>query len=213
MKVECYGATAPEEGRQHTENQDAFLIVRAPVLTAALADGAGNARQSAKHALRLLERFIGEATLGQMLSPDLWSGWVRLLDSALLGGPQTTLVAAAIVGSVARCVTIGDSRIYLVAADGGCELLTEDASKARLGSGEAKPYLTDRRLVPRDILLLVSDGAWTPLGSYRLDRAVRSATSRHFSDVPQAVLEAAGQHGRADDMTAVAVRLVPGPSA
>jgi selenophosphate synthetase-related protein len=62
-------------------------------------------------------------------------------------------------------------------------------------------------MAPHDILLLVTDGAWTPLGPARLERAARKAALVHFSDVPPAILDAAGQRGRADEMTVVAVRL------
>jgi hypothetical protein len=61
----------------------------------------------------------------------------------------------------------------------------------------------------RDTLLLLSDGAWTPLTLYLLQKAVMAAALRHFSEVPQSILDAAGRTGRADDMTAVALRLMP----
>ena len=60
----------------------------------------------------------------------------------------------------------------------------------------------------RDVLLLVSDGAWTPLGTAGLERAVRSMTTRAFTDVPAAVLDQASRRGRADDMAVVALRLL-----
>ena len=62
-------------------------------------------------------------------------------------------------------------------------------------------------LGPGDIMLLLSDGAWTPLNLYALQKCVVTAAVKHFSDVPAAILDAAGKTGRADDMTAVAVRL------
>ncbi len=53
----------------------------------------------------------------------------------------------------------------------------------------------------------MSDGAWTPLGSpYLMRKTVMGAVGRHFSDVPQAILDAAQRTGRWDDMTVVAVR-------
>ena len=56
-------------------------------------------------------------------------------------------------------------------------------------------------------MLLLTDGAWTPLSSYLLEKAVRGVLLQHFSDVPGAVLDAAGRTGRWDDMTVVALRL------
>jgi len=63
-------------------------------------------------------------------------------------------------------------------------------------------------LAVRDVLLMVSDGAWTPLGSAGIERGVRSTLMRPFADLPSAVLDAASRRGRADDMTAVALRLL-----
>ena len=41
---------------------------------------------------------IAEASLAQLLSDETWLRWVKGLDSALLGGLEATLVAAAGVG-------------------------------------------------------------------------------------------------------------------
>ncbi len=207
MRVECYGATLPQDEREHTENQDAFAIVRSPVVTAVLCDGAGQAQLAARRIVGLVECWLAETTLGQWLSADPWPHWVKLADSALLDGPECTLAAVSMVGSEARGLVVGDSRIYLLPEDGGCRLLAEPLSKARLGSGEAQPALVRHHMAPHDMILLVSDGAWTPLGAVRLERVARKAAFGHFSDVPPAILEAAGQHGRADDMTAIAMRL------
>jgi len=208
MKIECYGATLPQDDRQHMQNQDAFLILREPVMTAAVCDGAGNAEDAAGRIVCQLERLLTPATLGRLLSRNPWPRWIRILDSSLSDGSQCALAAASVVGDQARCVAVGDTRIYLLPADGGCELLTERSGKARLGSGEAVPLIATRTLAPHDVLLLVSDGAWTPLGPGGLEHAVRSAAVEHFSDVPQAILTAAARHGRADDMTAVVLRIV-----
>jgi hypothetical protein len=70
MRVECYGQTRPQEGRQITQNQDAFVIGRVPVAWAALFDGAGNAQTVAKRAASLLETSLAEATLGQLLRDE-----------------------------------------------------------------------------------------------------------------------------------------------
>ena len=68
------------------------------------------------------------------------------------------------------------------------------------------PVVFRATLAPRDILILASDGAWGPLGSQGVDR---SALRRHFSEVPEVVLNAAAKRGRGDDMTVLAVRLDP----
>lgn len=208
MRVECFGQSRPQDGRQHSQNQDAFVIARQPVPWLALCDGAGNAQSVAKRALSLLEMRLREAPLAELLRGESWVGWARGLDSALHGGPEATLVAGAVVGDELVGVSAGDSRAYMVPLEGPARLLTESASKARLGSGETAPVAFRARLEIRDVLLLVSDGAWTPLGTTGIDRAVRSMGLKAFADLPAAVLDAASRRGRGDDMTAVALRLL-----
>src|SRR3990172_8646822 len=78
---------------------------------------------------------LAEASLGQLLADEAWVRWAKGLDSALLGGPEATLVAAAVVGEQVVGVCAGDSPAYLVPFDGTLRRLTGSASKARLGSG------------------------------------------------------------------------------
>jgi serine/threonine protein phosphatase PrpC len=210
VTAECFGQSRPQEGRQQVLNQDAFVIGRQPVPWMALCDGAGNAQSVAKRALGLLEIRMGEVPLGQLLREETWVRWAKSLDSALLGGSEATLVAAAVVGDQVIGVAAGDSRAYLVPFEGPVRLLTGSAAKARLGSGETAPAVFRDTLAPRDVLLLASDGAWTPLGTAGLERAVRSMVMRPFADLPSAVLDEASRRGRADDMTVVALRLMRG---
>jgi serine/threonine protein phosphatase PrpC len=108
--------------------------------------------------------------------------------------------------AIGACV--GDSRAYLINREGQCRIVTDGASKQRLGSGLTQPFIIRVTLGAGDILLLLSDGAWTPLNLYLLQRTVVGAAVKHLSEVPQAILDAAGRTGRADDMTALALRLV-----
>ena len=208
MRAECFGQSRAQDGRQQTLNQDAFVIGQVAVAWMALCDGAGNAQSVGKRALGLLEMRLAEASLGQLLADEAWVRWAKGLDSALLGGPEATLVAAAVVGEQVVGVCAGDSRAYLVPFDGTLRRLTGSASKARLGSGETEPSVFRETLAVRDVLLMVSDGAWTPLGSAGIERGVRSTLMRPFADLPSAVLDAASRRGRADDMTAVALRVL-----
>lgn len=206
VRVEAFAASLPQQGR--TQNEDAFLIGRGERPFAALCDGAGNAERAAKRVLTLFEKLLNEATPEQVASPETWAKWVKLLDSSLLGGSQSTFVAVAIIGSEAIGACAGDSRAYLVNRERQCRILTDGAAKHRLGGGQAQAFPIRLTLGSGDMLLLLSDGAWTPLSLYLLQKAVASAAARHFSDIPQAILEAAGRTGRADDMTAVAMRIV-----
>lgn len=205
VRVECYGATRPQQGR--SQNEDALLIKSGDRPLVALADGAGYAERAAKRVLTLFEKLLGEAVPAEIGDDKTWAKWMRLLDSSLLGGPQCTFLALAFLGSDAVGACVGDSRAYLVDRDTQCRILTDGAAKHRLGSGKAQPFLIRLTLAAGDILLLLSDGAWTPLNLYALQKTVVGAAVKHFSEVPQAILDAAGRTGRADDMTALAARL------
>jgi serine/threonine protein phosphatase PrpC len=208
IKVEIYGATRAQQGK--TQNEDAFLIGREHGCYAVLCDGAGNAERAAKRALRQFEALLKDAGIEQARTPENWTKWVRLLDSSLAGGAQSTFVAVAFFGAEYFGACAGDSRAYLFTRDGDLRILTDSASKQRLGSGSAQAFPIQGSLASGDILLLLSDGAWTPLGLFPLKKAIVSAAGKHFSEVPQAILDAAGRGGRADDMTAVAARVVLG---
>jgi len=191
-RVECCAATRPQQG--HSQNEDAFLIGRGDHPFAALCDGAGNAERTAKRVLALFEKLLNEAAPEQITAADTWTKWIKLLDSSLLGAAQCTFLAVAFTAHEAVGVCVGVSRLYHLNREGQCRILSEGASKQRLGSGAAR-------------LLLLSDGAWTPLNPYLLQKTVVSAYVRHFTEVPAAILDAAGKAGRADDMTALALRL------
>jgi serine/threonine protein phosphatase PrpC len=204
-RIECYGATRPQQGR--SQNEDAFLIRTGDRPLAALADGAGNAERAAKRALTMFEKLFNEATLEQITDVETWVQWIKLLDSSLLGSAQSTFVAVTIAANEVIGTCAGDSRLYHLNREGQCRIVSEGASKQRLGSGQAQPYPIRLTLGAADTLLLLSDGAWTPLTPYALQRVAVSAAVRHFSEVPAAILDAAGKTGRADDMSALALRL------
>jgi serine/threonine protein phosphatase PrpC len=204
-RIESYAATRAQQGR--AQNEDAFLIGRSDRPFAALCDGAGNAERAAKRALTLFEKLLSDATAEQIADVDAWSKWVNLIDSALLGGGQSTFLAVTIVGGVAVGTCVGDSRAYLINRDGQCRIVTDGAGKQRLGSGQAHHFPIRLALNIGDILLLLSDGAWTPPNLYLLQKTVVSAAAHQFTEVPGAILELAGKTGRADDMTALALRL------
>lgn len=158
--------------------------------------------------LTLFEKLVAEATPDQIPDALTWENWIKLLDSSLLGRAQSTFVALAVLGAQAVGACVGDSRAYLIDRNGQCRILSDGASKHRLGSGQANPFPLRLTLNSGDITLFLPDGAWTPLHLYALQKTVVSAALRHFSEVPAAILDAAGKAGRADDMTAVAIRRV-----
>jgi hypothetical protein len=207
-RIECYGATRPQAGR--TANEDAFVIEREPVFHAGLFDGAGNAEQAAHRVARFFKKLVRDQ-LAKAGNPAAWTGWVRLMDSFLLGGNQSTFVGLAVPdpgsGQVIGAYA-GNSRLYRIGED-GVKIVTFEPSPGRLGTGQAVARTFSLTPGPYDILLLMSDGAWLPFGStYLLRKAAMSALTKHFSEVPQAVLDAATPpNGPCDDMTVVAIRV------
>jgi serine/threonine protein phosphatase PrpC len=203
MRVECYAASRAKDGG--AANEDAYWISRQDGRIAALCDGAGHALQCGGRAVRLFGEMVQSGTLEVARFPA-WTTWLKTMDAAMAGGAQTTFVGVAgledrIVGAYA-----GDSRAYLV-NEHGCRILTEQSSR-RLGSGDAEPRPIHERVAHRDVVLLMTDGAWTPLQPPAIHRVVMSLTTRHLSDVPPALLDLAGAKGRIDDMTVVAMRVV-----
>jgi serine/threonine protein phosphatase PrpC len=207
MRVECYAASRAKDGG--AANEDAFWISRAgrhgDGRVAALCDGAGNALQCAGRAVKLFGEMVTSGTLDVGRFPA-WTSWLTSLDASMAGGAQTTFVGVAALDDRIVGAYAGDSRAYLV-NEHGCRILTEEPCP-RIGSGQAEPRPIHERVARRDVILLMSDGAWTPLPPPAIQRIVMGLTTRHLSDVPPALLDAAGAKGRIDDMTVVAMRIV-----
>lgn len=206
VRVEIYGATRTQQGK--TQNEDAFLIGREPAPYAVLCDGAGNAERAAKRAAKQFETFLKQDGFEEARTADKWGKWIRLLDSSLAGGAQSTFLAAVFFGAEFFGACAGDSRAYLFTRDGDLRILTDSASKQRLGSGNAQSFPIHGSLASGDILLLLTDGAWSPLAMPLLKKAILSGVGKHFSELPQVILDAAGRTGRVDDMTVVAGRVL-----
>jgi hypothetical protein len=202
--MEIFAGSRTQDGR--TANEDAYLIGRKPVPYAAICDGSGAAGQVAKRALKTFEAMVSQASLPEMEQFQTWANWAHLLDSSLLGGAQSTFLAVATLNDRAVGVCAGDSRLYHIPLEGEIQILTEEASKFRLGSGKVRPFPIHHRLLQGDTLLLMTDGAWTPLNLGTLRNLIMKASSRHFSEFPTMLLDEAGKHGRADDMTVMAIR-------
>lgn len=202
---ELVAASRPQDGR--STNEDAYGLGRHPVPHAVLCDGSGAAGRVATRAVKLFMTLFSQAPGEDLGHFQTWSHWAHLLDSALLGGPQSTFLALACLEDRVVGTCAGDSRLYLLPQEGEPRILTEEAAKFRLGSGRVAPFPIHQRVGSGDVLLLMSDGAWTPLNLARL-RALRSKSlSRHISELPLMLLDEAGRSGRADDMTVVALAI------
>ena len=165
FSAECYGASRPQQGR--TANEDAFWIGHDPVPVAVVCDGAGNAQQAAQRAITFFQKLWASATPDQIRTVDTWRKWIHLLDSHLMGLSQSTFIGIAVLEDCFVGGYAGDSRAYLSTSDGRIQLLNDSTMKFRLGSGQAKPTFLTGRWRARDLLVLMTDGAWTPLGNLR----------------------------------------------
>jgi hypothetical protein len=63
-------------------------------------------------------------------------------------------VGVAVVEGVAVGTCAGDSRAYLLTRDGELRILTDGASKFRLGSGKAEAFPIRHALIRGEMLLL-----------------------------------------------------------
>lgn len=100
---------------------------------------------------------------------------------------------AAILGDRLMGTCVGDSRLYVIPEVGPPRIPTEGAAKGRLGSGPVHPFLVHERLKTGDLLLLMSDGAWTPLALAKLQALRLRGLQGHPSDVPALILDASGR--------------------
>jgi serine/threonine protein phosphatase PrpC len=201
VTFDCYGASRPQdEGRP---NEDAFWIAQGQTRAAVLCDGAGRAEQCAASVVRLFKAQIENRTLDLTRFPS-WSRWLGTVDAGLAGGAQTTFIGIVTVGEGVVGAYAGDSRAYLV-NEHGCRLVT-DQRTPRLGSDQARPLPIHEPLAHRDVVLLMSDGAWGPLTTGVIHATVMARTLSDLADLPSTLLDLAEARGRADDMTVVALR-------
>jgi serine/threonine protein phosphatase PrpC len=191
-----YAASVPQPGRP---NEDAFFVGRlAGAPLAAVFDGQGSAEGAAKKAARQLERLYTESR-GRL---D-WTRTAQLLNSHLLGANKSTMVAASVAGDVMSLCAVGDSRAYLVR---NCQanILTEGSSKQQLGSGAIQPLIKQFGAQDRDLILLMTDGAWTRFSLHLLAQTVMKNLMT-LPELPNSILKQAAKGGVCDDMTVVAI--------
>jgi len=190
-----YAASVPQPGHP---NEDAFFVGRLPgAPLAAVFDGQGNAEGVAKKAARQLERLYTDSR-GKL---D-WMKTAKLLDSHLLGANKSTMVTASLAGAVSICA-VGDSRAYLIRS-GQAIILTEGAGKQQLGSANISPLIKELAVQDRDLLLLMTDGAWTRFSLYLLAQTVMKSLM-NLPELPDSILRQASKGGICDDMTVVAI--------
>jgi serine/threonine protein phosphatase PrpC len=199
--TEIYGISKPQDGRK--SNEDAFAIIRIEIPVIVVCDGAGNAEQSAKKVIRTFQGLIQKAVSQDFMSFQNWKTWAGFLDASLMGGHQSTFTALAILDDRIVGVNVGDGKVFKFCSDGSLTTLSHGSSKKRLGSNEIEPFPIHVSMQNREIVAVLSDGAWTPLSQHKISTLFRQRLSIHPADLPEKFLQEAGRHGRSDDMTAV----------
>jgi serine/threonine protein phosphatase PrpC len=132
-----------------------------------------------------------------------WTRNAKLLDSHLLGANKSTMVAVSLVEDAISLCAVGDSRAYLV-RDGQANILTVGAGKQQLGSGAIQPLIKQFGAQDRDLILLMTDGAWTRFSLYQLAQTVMKNLA-NLPELPNSTLKQAAKGGVCDDMTVVAI--------
>lgn len=168
---------------------------------AALADGAGTspaAREAAEHAVSMTATHYRSHPLGWTPGKALRET-VRLINRtvwnesmARFGRPEMvcTLVIALYDEGLLTCLSIGDSRLYLLRGDELSRLSEDDVDPANplrltraIGAGETlNPVTTKMNLEAGDVLLLCSDGIHHHLSDEVIRQSLLAETSaRHLA--------------------------------
>jgi len=88
--------------------------------------------------------------------------------------------------------------------DGQANVLTEGTGKQQLGSGAIQPLIKQLGAQDRDLILLMTDGAWTRFSLYQLAQTVMRNLV-NLPELPNSILKQAAKGGVCDDMTVVAI--------
>jgi serine/threonine protein phosphatase PrpC len=204
MKIEAFAATRMQDGNR--SNEDAYALLREAPLAAVLCDGAGNAQGVARNVTQQFEAWKRQQTAEALATFPPWSRLLRQLDANLQGRPESTFLALAVLDTRVVGACAGDTRLYRFDRDGELHIESEGASKKRLGSGDVQPFPLHFTIEPGELLLMMTDGAWTPLSHARLRQALARRATLPTVDLASALLDEAGRTGRADDMTIVVMK-------
>ncbi|MBX3233363.1 MAG: SpoIIE family protein phosphatase [Labilithrix sp.] len=165
-------AVSAAGARASQDRADVFARGETAVLV--VADGAGGVGDGARAADHLVDR-VREAVLDadfDLAAPAAWSRLFADVDRALVGVGETTAVVVVLMTGLLVHAAAGDSEAWLVRADAS-ERLTAGASRARLGTGRARPSASVRRELDGR-LVVASDGLFRHTRSEAIERVVRA---------------------------------------
>jgi serine/threonine protein phosphatase PrpC len=243
-------------GQQRDHNEDALFSLTTTMVSDTnqvpfglyiVADGMGGhkhgemasgiaVRALAGHVIRNLYAplfSLPSETPDQSLQEIMQEG-VQLAHNTILTqtpGGGTTLTAALILGDQLTIAHVGDSRAYLVRADGSMQALTRDHSLVRrleeLGQitreeaavhpqrnvlyralGQGDPFDAEVATSPLPHpghLLICSDGLWGVISEAEISKSISEAASPEVAC--QKMVAAANRAGGPDNITAILVRL------
>ncbi|HZT72026.1 MAG TPA: hypothetical protein VE996_00055 [Terriglobales bacterium] len=190
--VETIACAASRSQQGHSTNLDAFHVERGERPWVAVADGEGEAPGPAKRALQLLAERIAAA--GAEAAPD-WPRWREEIAAAVPGGAGCPWAAALLdsTGTVIGAAGPGIRAAVLMPGETACRWLAD--------GGKFQTFA--QPLLPGEVCLLFTDGAWRPLEAAW--EQVLAAIANVWS-WPAALLDLAGRAGRPDDMTVALLR-------
>ncbi len=185
-------ARAAASSRPEGSHDRADVFARGDVAVLVVADGAGGLVGAAAASETILERtrtVVLDPTF-DLLAPSFWERLFRDVDAELASrsAGETTALVVVLAPRILLCTVAGDSEAWLVRA-AAVERLTESASRARLGSGHARPVTVLRgELELGDRLVAATDGLFRHVSEDRLLAILRR---ERFGGIADALVEAA----------------------
>ena len=171
-----------------------------------------------------------EMSIQEIMQSGVILAHQKIKEEAL--GSGTTLSSALILGNQLTIAHVGDSRAYLINADGNLQLLTHDHSLVKrleeigqisqeqalthpqrnvlyraLGQGEPfEPDIATYQMHPGNKLILCSDGLWGVIPDKDMETIIRSSSEPQ--NVCQSLVNLANSAGGPDNISVIIVQIV-----
>ncbi len=195
--------------REASEDRAVAINTFSGSLVLAVADGVGGRVGGGEAAALAVETVELEAEKLARRGRQLYSGFFRALDTALVAHPeagQTTLVALTLTSQKIFGASSGDSEAWWITAEGHFDLTEAQKRKPHLGTGAAEPVPFELKLTQPGTLLLATDGLFKYSDPLAITEAIRMAED--LEAAAEALLTLAAPSGRFyDDIALILVRL------